>query len=214
MERIVFNWAMSVDQIQIRSDMNQFCGNIRNAVPKIIGALARGRLEAVSALLFNEINSRERKDIAVRPQLVSLCGAMKCIQLSFATDDLFAASLNLIQQANPLKHNATVKKSQVRHSLSNMMHQWLHPLVESGTVDLEHISLDLRKRWYKQIDDMLFDLRKWAEEKNKHFMDGFPLIVDLWCLQSNDSLVSKGDNVSFVFVGTLSGTTVICDVGD
>ena len=195
MERIVFHWAMYVEQVQTRSDVKQFRGNITSTVPRIIGALARGRLEAVAAILFKEISVRERGDITVRSELLSLCDAMKCIKLSFATDDLFAASLNLIQHADPLKHNATIKKSQVRHCLSSMMYCWLHPFVESQSVELSQLSPELVSRWYVQIEGMQDRLRSWAEEKNKHYSDGFPLIVDLWCLLDDRCFIERGDKV-------------------
>lgn len=193
MEKIVFEWAMFVDVVQTYP-IALFRRNIQNAVPRIIGALARGRLEAVSAIFFKEISWRERADMGVRQELLSLCEAMKRVRLSFENDNLFAASLNLIQHADPLRHNIQQKKSQVRHSLSSMMASWLHPLVESP-IDFARIETSMSNEWYTQLEKMLKGLISWAESKSKHFNDGFPLIVDVWCLQHERSFVESGDKV-------------------
>jgi len=191
----------------------QFRRNIENAIARVIGALSQCRMEAVSAILFKEISLLlSRPDFTYRPAFVSLCDAMKCIKLSFSTENDFAASLNLIHHSDPLKHAATLKPSHARHCLSSMMSCWLHPVAESGVItqppfnaDLDdnvvlqtsetRTSAGLRNQFFSQIDTMQDSLRQWAEEKNKHIPDVYPLIVDLWCIQKRNHFLDRGDKV-------------------
>eukprot|EP00210_Caulerpa_lentillifera_P001890 g1818.t1 len=210
MENIVFGWATKLEQGQIESKNMQFRRNIEHTTARVIGALSRGRMEAVSAIFFKEISSLlSKQDLTHRPAFMSLCDSMKYIKLSFSTENDFAASLNLIHHADPLKHAATIKPSQARHCLSIMMSCWLHPMAESGVItqppfNADNISVQssehrvpegLRNQFFNQIDTMQESLRQWAEEKNKHTPDVYPLIVDLWCIQKRNHFLERGDKV-------------------
>jgi len=148
METTAFHWAMSVETTHPRSKTTQFLRSIQNTVPRVIGALAKGRLEAISALLYKEVLSREKFDLSVRQEILALCDAMKCIRLSFESPDVFAALLNIIHHFDPIRHSPSVKKSQIMHCLSGMMSCWLHPLVEDMPLDFSHIDPNMQKKWF------------------------------------------------------------------
>lgn len=102
------------EQYSSRLGLSQFCRNINHFSSCVIGALANGRLEAVSAIFFKELCSRINSESpSVRQEILSLCNAMKSIQLHVDSEDSLAATLNIVSNANPLLYTPPFKKSQV-----------------------------------------------------------------------------------------------------
>ncbi|GMH33034.1 hypothetical protein BSKO_00868 [Bryopsis sp. KO-2023] len=194
-EKMAFDWAMKCDQYLASSENQR--RHIFNVTGRLIKSMAGGRLEAIAAIFFKELEGRINSELStIRQEILSLCSAMKHIHLSFDTDNDMAAAVNFLEHANPLKHVAPFKKSQVHHALANMLSTILRALVVR---DIPRSCIDrnrgLREKWFKQISFIRGRVLEWSLKKSKHIADGYPLIVDLWCLEDDKSFAQHGDKV-------------------
>lgn len=77
-----------------------------------------------------------------------------------------------------------------------MLSHILQPLITS---DIPRSKIDcnthLRDGWYKRISDLQVSVLEWSLKKTKHVHAGYPLIVDLWCLEDDKTFYDHSERV-------------------
>lgn len=112
---LTFDWILKFDHYIPQAEKNDpYRSYVTNILGRLVRSLAWGRLEVISAIFFKALKLRiETESHAPLQEVVWLLTAMRGIQLSFDSDNDIAAAVNFLDHADPLKHVAPHKKSQV-----------------------------------------------------------------------------------------------------
>lgn len=84
----------------------------------------------------------------------------------------------------------------MQHALAYMLSHILQPLITSDTPRSKtDCNTQLRDEWYNRISTIQVNVLEWSLKKTKHIQAGYPLIVDLWCLEDDKTFYMHSEKV-------------------
>lgn len=85
-----------------------------------------------------------------------------------------------------------------------MLSHILQPLITNDIPrSLPGCSREHLAQWYSEVSSIRLGVLEWSQRKAKHVQSGYPLIVDLWCLEDDDRFYQHGEKVIKVMLKAL-----------
>ncbi|GKU97457.1 hypothetical protein SLEP1_g10601 [Rubroshorea leprosula] len=186
LENFVFDWLINADRVVSKVEYPSLVdlrGLLLDLVAQLLGALSWIRFSSVTERFFMELNTRHIDTSVARSETLNIINGMRYLKLGVKTEGGLNASASFVAKANPLNCAPHRRKSELRHSLCNMLSNILAPLADGGKNQwppsgVEH-ALTL---WYEAVGRIRGQLIHWMDKKSKHIAVGYPLVTLLLCL--------------------------------
>ncbi|ERN09549.1 protein furry homolog-like [Amborella trichopoda] len=186
LENFVFDWLINADRVVSQTEYPSLVdlrGLLLDLVAQLLGALSRIRFSSVTERFFMELNIRRIDTSIARSETLSIINGMRYLKLGVKTEGGLNASASFIAKANPLNRAPHKRKSELHHSLCNMLSSILAPLADGGKSQWPPSGVDpALTLWYDAVARIRGQLMHWMDKQSKHIIVGYPLVTLLLCL--------------------------------
>nr|ABD96932.1 hypothetical protein [Tarenaya spinosa] len=186
LENFVFDWLINADRVVSQVEYPSLVdlrSLLLDLVAQLLGALSRIRFSSVTERFFMELNTRRIDTSVARSETLSIINGMRYLKLGVKTEGGLNASASFVAKANPLNRAPHKRKSELHHSMSNMLSNILAPLADGGKSQWPpSISEPALTLWYEAVGRIRVQLIHWMEKQSKHISVGYPLVTLLLCL--------------------------------
>lgn len=223
LEGLAFDWIVNAERyIESRFHELLKCRDkmVVESCAVMLGALSEQRLMPIVTRLLREMCDppgpgkvgRLRSDApSARQEIFQMCRGMKRVRLPLGNANQIRQAVEVLEKLNPLKHVATVRKSQVQHALAEMLTSMLahsvavdEPRALAGQLDVNSLAL-----WYQSVALLRAAVAGWQSKGSKHMAVTLPLQTQLLCLDSDSAFLhginSLVDNLSKQLRGDFTG---------